>query len=43
MIEPDSVHDLHTADGLPEEQGHHTHVQTHMSLASNQIALLHQR
>ena len=33
-IRPDLVDDLHTADGLPEEQGQHTHVQTNVRFSA---------
>ena len=38
----DLVHDLHAREGLPEKEGHHGHVEPHMHLAGQQIALLHQ-
>ena len=40
-VGPDLVNDLHAAKGLPKEQRQHAHVQSHMSLARNQIAPLH--
>ena len=39
---PDAVENLHAADGLPEKQGEHAHIQTDVGLAGNQIAALHQ-
>lgn len=40
---PNVVQDLHTGEGLPQEQGHQSHIQTHVNFAGNQIAVLHQR